>query len=77
MLLGKEISYYTIFHRNPDMVETLGEAALECLNNIGMIKAIDVTEDLTAIECWVVPVDGDEPTCLYMFTYDIGVVEVQ
>lgn len=77
MLLGKEISYYTIFHRNPDMVETLGEAALECLNNIGMIKAIDTTEDLTAIECWVVPVDSDEPTCLYMFTYDIGVVEVQ
>lgn len=77
MLLGKEISYYTIFHRNPDMIETLGEAALECLNNIGMIKAIDVTEDLTAIECWVVPVGNNEPTCLYMFTYDIGVVEVQ
>ena len=77
MLLGREISYYTIFHRNPNMVETLGEAALECLNNIGMIKAIDVTEDLTAIECWVVPVGNDEPTCLYMFTYDIGVVEVQ
>lgn len=77
MLLGREISYYTIFHRNPNMVETLGEVALECLNNIGMIKAIDVTEDLTAIECWVVPVGNDEPTCLYMFTYDIGVVEVQ
>ena len=52
----------------------LGAAAIECLNNIGSIKAIDLTEDKDAIEAWVMA--EDEATCLYLFPYDMGVVVV-
>lgn len=77
MLLGKEISYYTLFHHNEESFETIGEVAIECLSNLGEIKAIDEAFDNTAIECWVTDVEADNTFCLYMFTYDAGVVEVQ
>lgn len=75
MLYGKEISYFTLFHcGNPKSTETFEEAVIDCLNSIGPIKSIDLTEDGNAIEIWVM--SDNEATCLYLFPYDDGVVEV-
>ena len=73
MLYGKEISYFTLF--KVDEPTHFAETVLDCLNEIGEIKAIDPTEDGFAIEIWVQPTD-EEPTCLYLFPYDNGLVVV-
>lgn len=72
MLYGKEISYFTVFKVNDK--EFFGSTVLECVNNIGPVKAFDLTEAADAIEIWVMY--NDEPTCLYLFPYDMGLVEV-
>ena len=72
MLYGKEISYFTLF-RIFDSIR-FGNEVIDCLNNVGDIKAIDFTEPEDAIEIWVETEDG--PTCLYLFPYDSGVVQV-
>ena len=72
MLYGKEISYFTLFKLKE--VESFPHEAIDCLQNIGPIKAIDLTEDKDAIEAWVMA--DDEATCLYLFPYDMGVVVV-
>ena len=71
MLYGKEISYFTLFK----IIEPqyFGYEVIECLKNIGKIKAIDFTEPQDAIEIWVEDEDG--PTCLYLFPYDNGIVQ--
>lgn len=74
MLYGREISYFTVFATTMAGTESLGKVTIECLSNIGEIKAIDLTEEKDAIECWV---KNDEiTTCLYLFPYDIGIVEI-
>ena len=72
MMYGKEISYFTLFK----IVDPtyFGGDVVDCLKNIGTIKAIDFTEAQDAIEIWVENEDG--PTCLYLFPYDSGVVQV-
>jgi hypothetical protein len=72
MLYGKEISYFTLF----EIVDSkyFGNEVIECLKNIGTIKAIDFTEAQDAIEIWIENENG--PTCLYLFPYDNGVVRV-
>ena len=77
LLYGKEISYFTLFAMSPLMSDLvgLGAAAIECLKNVGAIKAIDLTESGDAVEIWVESLTG--PTCLYLFSYDAGLVEVQ
>ena len=72
MLYGKEISYFTLFKLK--QVDSFPHEAIDCLQNIGPIKAIDLTEDKDAIEAWVMA--DDEATCLYLFPYDMGVVVV-
>lgn len=72
MLYGKEISYFTLFKLK--QVESFPNEAIDCLQNIGSIKAIDLTEDKDAIEAWVMA--DDEATCLYLFPYDNGLVVV-
>ena len=72
MLYGKEISYFTLFKLK--QIESFPHEAIDCLQNIGPIKAIDLTEDKDAIEAWVMA--DDEATCLYLFPYDMGVVIV-
>ena len=72
MLYGKEISYFTLFKLK--QVESFPHEAIDCLQNIGPIKAIDLTEDKDAIEAWVMA--DDDATCLYLFPYDMGVVVV-
>lgn len=72
MLYGKEISYFTLF-RIFDSTH-FGNEVIDCLNNVGDIKAIDFTEAQDAIEIWIQDEDG--PTCLYLFPYDSGLVQV-
>ena len=72
MMYGKEISYFTLFEIIDDF--WFPSNVIECCANIGNIKAIDLTEAADAIEIWVM--SDDEPTCLYLFPYDSGVVKV-
>ena len=72
MLYGKEISYFTLFvMENGDLANDV----IDCLNNIGEIKAIDYTEPKDAIEIWVCC--DEEVTCLYLFPYDSAIVKVE
>jgi hypothetical protein len=72
MLYGKEISYFTLFKINES--KYFGKEVIECLKDVGYIKAIDLTDTGDAIECWIENEQG--PTCLYLFPYDAGVVQV-
>lgn len=73
MLYGKEISYFTVFKVIDP--QYLGEDVLDCCLNVGLVKAMDLTEAGDAVEIWIQPQDG-EPTCLYLFPYDSGIVQV-
>lgn len=73
MLYGKEISYFTLFRM--DKPYWFFEELILCLHSIGVIKAIDMTEDGNAVEIWVMD-DNNEATCLYLFPYDDGLVKV-
>lgn len=77
MLYGKEINYFTILYLNKQShleIENPGEVVIECLSNIGKIRAIELDEDNGALEMWVM--NKDEPTCLYFYGYDDGIVEI-
>lgn len=76
MMYGKEISYFTIFQRCYDLTETVGEAVVDCLKNVGVVKSIDITSAGDAFEIWVMPDGSAEVTCLYLFPYDSGIVKV-
>lgn len=73
MMYGKEISYFTLF--KVCGMNEFGQDVIDCCTNIGAIKAMDLTEAGDAVEIWVQPQD-DEPTCLYLFPYDSGIVQV-
>lgn len=75
MLLCKDISYYTVFERLLGLTETIGEAVIACLNDIGTsIKSIEEVEG--AIECWVIPSGKNDPIAVMFFPYDIGMYQV-
>lgn len=73
MMYGKEISYFTLFEVCGN--NEFGQDVIDCCLNVGVIKAIDMTEAQDAVEIWVQPEDA-EPTCLYLFPYDSGIVQV-
>lgn len=73
MMYGKEISYFTLF--KVCGMNEFGQDVIECCLNVGSVKAMDLTEAGDAIEIWVQPENG-EPTCLYLFPYDSGIVQV-
>lgn len=73
MLYGKEMSYFTLF--KIANFKFFGDEVIECLNNIGDVKCIDMTEPGDAIEIWIQS-DMQEITCLYLFPYDTGLVVV-
>lgn len=75
MLLGHDIRYYTILINNPNFfeIDTIGNAVIDCLENIGQIKEIVADEGTNAIECWVTTKDK-ETVVLYLFPYDEGVI---
>ena len=73
MLLCNERKDYTIFHRGRG-TEALQDILLdECIPNRGRAKAIDITQDKSAIEIWL-SID-DEMFCYYFFPYDLGIIE--
>lgn len=77
MIYGKEISYFTILYLNENSIleaEDPGEVVIECLSNIGKIRAIELDEDNNVLEMWVM--NNNEPTCVYMYGYDSGLVEI-
>lgn len=77
MLYGKEINYFTILFLNKRShleAEDPGEVVIECLSNIGKIRAIELDEDQNVLEMWVM--SNEEPTCIYMYGYDSGMVEI-
>lgn len=76
MLYGKDISYFTIFklHDIHYECDSLGDAVLECLENVGTVKTVDVTQE-GSVEIWI-DVNG-EIHCLYLFPYDTGIVTVK
>lgn len=77
MLLGKEISYFTLFQRtnakNPEF-KNLAEGVFECLKNVGDIYSVE-ENDNNAIEIWVYT-DVIGLTMLYLFPYDEGVCSI-
>lgn len=73
MLYGKEISYFTVFKIKEH--SEFAREVIDVIKNVGSaVKAIDLTEAADAIEVWVMY--KDEPTCLYLFPYDMGIVQV-
>lgn len=72
MMYGKEISYFTVFHIKERIA--FAREVIDCVKNVGTVKAIDLTEMADAVEIWVMY--NNEPTCLYLFPYDMGIVEV-
>lgn len=73
MMYGKEISYFTLF--KVCGLNDFGQDVIDCCTNVGIIKSMDLTETNDAIEIWIQPKET-EPTCLYLFPYDSGLVEV-
>ena len=73
MLYGKEMSYFTLFKIANS--KFFGDEVIECLNNVGDVKCIDMTEPGDAIEIWIQS-EIQEITCLYLFPYDTGLVVV-
>ena len=73
MMYGKEISYFTLF--KVCGMNEFGQDVIDCCLNVGPVKAMDLTEAGDAVEIWVQP-ENDEPTCLYLFPYDSGIVQV-
>ena len=70
MMYGKEISYFTVFEIIG--LNEFGQDIIDCCTNVGVIKAMDLTESGDAVEIWVETEEG--PTCLYLFPYDQGIV---
>lgn len=79
MLLCKEQSYYTVFKYtspyNEGLVvfQTLGDAVIACVKDVGTIKSVSKQEDNT-YEIWVLD-SNDVMWCLHLFNYDNGIVE--
>ena len=72
MLLCRDINYYTLFaidKKNAD--ECIEDVTIECINDIGVIKSIDLNEN-GAIEIWIT--QGDSIYVAYFFGYDLGVI---
>ena len=78
MLLGKEISYYTIFHKIFKDAEyiNLAEGVMECLENVGKIYSVEITEDQQAVEIWIKESGYIGMTVLYLFPYDEGICTI-
>ena len=76
MLLCRELNYYTVFQRqfNAATHENFGDVVIECLENLGDIKSIELTETKDAIEAWIVDPNEHEAYVVYLFNYDQGVI---
>ena len=74
MLYGRELNYFTVFHKNGDgEFDNLFDALKACLDSVGSIRSFDFDGE-AAIEIWVKPEVASTVTCMYLFPYDDGVV---
>lgn len=78
MLLCNDLKYYTLFHIDEfdggSQLSFLSNEVLCCLTSFADdIKEIDFTEDKSAIEIWFIK--DDETYVMYLFNYDLGVIE--
>ena len=75
MLLGREVGYFTVYHKNGGSPELIEDAVLDCVENVGTVKSINWPDENArdAVEIWV-EIQGN-PTVLYFFNYDGGVIE--
>ena len=74
MLYGRELNYFTVFHKNGDgEFDNLFDALKTCLDSVGAIRSFDFDGE-AAIEIWVKPEVASTVTCMYLFPYDDGVV---
>ena len=77
MLLCRDINYYTVLLTgNEESDETVGQAVIDCFAYMGAeLKAIDLTDDGTAVEIWfVIPNEELPAMCAYLFQYDEAVI---
>jgi hypothetical protein len=73
MLLCHDLKYFSVFVSDKNENETIDNALLECLNCVGNVKSINLTDDKGAIEIWVTT--PEEETCvMYFFDYGRGIV---
>lgn len=75
MLLSREENYYTLFVKDSPNGGRFENEFIECIENFGTLKALDLTEDNKAIELWVVPHNREDAVVMYLFEYDNGVVQ--
>ena len=72
MLLSNEIHYFTVFNIDKAAKEIMEDAIIECVQNFGVIKAVEVNEN--DIDIWVKNSE-DEVIFFKLFDYDWGIVE--
>ena len=86
MLLCKELSYFTVFHKDDINTDNFAETIHQLLSERGTIITAgwDNEKNQNSIEYWVsvkTPIENNpnytEIYCFYLFRYDEGVVEVQ
>ena len=86
MLLCKELSYFTVFHKNEGNDKAFAEAVHELLSEKGTILTAgwDNEEDKNSLEYWVkvnIPIENNpdyiDIFCFYLFDYHNGIEEVQ
>ena len=73
MLLCRDVNYYTLFAIDLKLAdECIEDVVVECCNDLGLIKSIELTEDKRAIEIWVS--NSEDTYAMYLFPYDAGVI---
>lgn len=78
MMLCHDVRDYTVFHVDDSFNANLPhsyEMVATCIENRGVLYAIDKTEDNNAIEIWLKSTD-ERMLCYYLFPYDTAIVEV-
>ena len=77
MLLCKELSYYTVFHRESNsMYINLAEGVMDCLDQLGDIYDVEYKEETNGIEIWIKTYSTSEVIVMYLFPYDEGVCTI-
>lgn len=85
MLLCKELSYFTVFHKDEVNIDNFAETVHLLLSDRGTIITAgwDNEEAQTGIEYWLsvkTPIENNpdfsDIYCFYLFRYDEGIVEV-
>lgn len=78
MLLGKDLSYYTMFVRSKVRgAPEFADEVIECLQGLGEIKSVKTNEANGTVECWIKCSKEDIARVLYLFEYEMGVIECQ